>query len=42
MDDDDQADDGCLTCEHCQGRFLPGDMDGDHCLECAAEIFGDC
>jgi len=37
---EDQGDDDCLTCEHCQGRFLPEDMDGEHCRECAAEIFG--
>jgi hypothetical protein len=38
---DDQANDGCLTCEHCRA-VLPDDMDGEHCLECAGEIFGDC
>lgn len=37
MDDDD---DGLIYCENCSGRFLPDDMDGEHCLECAWELFG--
>lgn len=29
------------TCDNCGGEFLPEDMDGDHCRECAEELFGD-
>lgn len=32
---------GMVMCDNCGGDFLPEDMDGDHCGECAAEIFGD-
>ena len=32
---------GMRSCDWCGGDFLPGDMDGDHCRECAAEIFED-
>lgn len=27
------------TCDFCEGSFLPDDMDGDHCLACADELF---
>jgi hypothetical protein len=30
---------GVSTCEWCGGDFLPEDMDGEHCRECAHEIF---
>ncbi len=29
------------TCDHCEGAFLPDDMDGDHCRECSDMLFGD-
>lgn len=34
------ADDGLVSCDHCEGRFDRSDMDGDHCRDCAAELFG--
>lgn len=30
-----------VECAHCAGLFLREDMDGEHCRECADEIFGD-
>lgn len=35
-----------VECDHCGGEFYGGefyggDMDGDHCSECAEELFGD-
>lgn len=36
---DDDNDDGMVECENCSGRFDTSDMDGEHCRECAAEIF---
>ena len=27
------------VCQWCGGDFLPEDMDGEHCLACADEIF---
>lgn len=35
------ADDGLVSCDHCEGRFDRSDMAGDHCRECAAELFGE-
>jgi len=29
------------SCEWCGGEFLPEDMDGEHCLSCAEDIFSD-
>lgn len=37
MDDDE----GLIGCDNCGGLFLPEDMDGDHCAECAEQIFGE-
>lgn len=34
-------DDGMQECANCEGLFLPEDMNGEHCRECADEIFGD-
>lgn len=28
-------------CDYCGGTFPPCEMDGDHCHDCAAELFGD-
>jgi hypothetical protein len=33
--------DGTRSCDNCGGDFLPGDMDGDHCLECSDSLFGE-
>lgn len=33
--------DGLVECAHCEGLFLPEDMNGEHCADCAAELFGD-
>lgn len=33
--------DGTRTCDYCGGEFLPEDMDGDHCFDCADELFGE-
>ncbi|MDQ2878539.1 MAG: hypothetical protein M3R41_05645 [Pseudomonadota bacterium] len=35
------SEDGMVTCDYCEGRFDRSDMDGDHCLDCAEELFGD-
>jgi hypothetical protein len=32
--------DPLVSCANCGGDFLPDDMDGEHCLECADELFG--
>ena len=32
---------GMIICDNCGGEFFPEDMDGDHCLDCAEELFGD-
>lgn len=37
----DDEDDGTVECAFCGGAFLPDDMDGEHCRECAGELFGD-
>lgn len=37
----DETPEGMVRCEWCLGDFLPEDMDGDHCFDCAQEIFGD-
>ena len=34
-------DDGLRGCDACAGDFLPEDLDGDHCRDCADELFGD-
>lgn len=31
---------GLVRCDCCGGKFLREDMDGDHCLECAGDLFG--
>lgn len=31
--------DGMGICECCEGSFLPEDMDGEHCAECASSLF---
>jgi hypothetical protein len=33
--------DELVECAYCLGAFLPEDMDGEHCRECAAELFND-
>lgn len=33
--------DELVECANCGGAFLPEDMDGEHCRECAAELFDD-
>ena len=38
---DDDPLDGLVECQNCGGHFLPGDMNGEHCRECASEIFAD-
>ena len=37
----DLEDDDLCACQWCDGKFLLEDMDGEHCRECAQEIFGD-
>lgn len=37
----DARDDGLVACDHCDGRFDRSDMQGDHCHDCAEELFGD-
>ncbi len=32
---------GTRSCDGCGGDFLPGDMDGDDCLECSDALFGE-
>src|SRR3546814_16935706 len=32
--------DALIECANCGGDFLPEDMDGEHCCECAEELFG--
>lgn len=32
--------DDLLVCAYCDGLFLPGDMDGEHCGACVLELFG--
>lgn len=43
IDDDfpfgDDPFDAFDVCANCSGDFLPEDMDGEHCLECASELF---
>ena len=34
-------DDGFEVCANCGGEFDRADMDGEHCRECSAQIFGD-
>lgn len=38
---DDGPFDGLVECQNCNGHFLPDDMIGEHCRECAADLFGD-
>lgn len=38
---DDREDVGLNECAHCEGMFVPDDMEGDHCRQCTAELFGD-
>ncbi len=37
----DDPHEGMKRCDYCEGFFLPEDMDGDHCVECAGDLFGD-
>lgn len=37
---DELVSDELISCAHCEGLFLPEDMDGEHCRECAGELFG--
>lgn len=32
--------DAFVECAYCGGDFLPDDMEGEHCRECADELFG--
>ena len=34
-------DDDVVICAHCEGEFLPEDMDLEHCHDCSEELFGD-
>jgi hypothetical protein len=34
-------DEGLNACVWCEGMFVPSDMEGEHCRQCAAELFGD-
>lgn len=36
-DGDDR--DGLMVCVWCEGEFVPCDMDGEHCHECADKLF---
>lgn len=29
-----------MICAFCEGDFLPEDMDGEHCRDCADALFG--
>jgi hypothetical protein len=33
--------DAFIDCACCGLDFMPGDMDGEHCRDCADELFGD-
>jgi len=35
------TDDGFDACAWCGGDFVPDDMDGEHCRQCAADLFGE-
>ncbi len=35
----DDPDEGLLECEWCHGKFDSADMDGEHCRDCAHELF---
>lgn len=37
MEDDEEFE----TCEWCGGKFVPEDMDGEHCIDCAVALFED-
>jgi hypothetical protein len=41
MCDDALESDDLIECAHCEGLFLSEDMNGEHCRECASELFGD-
>lgn len=38
---DELVSEDLVECAHCQGMFLPEDMDGEHCRDCAEALFGD-
>jgi len=38
--DDEEGTPDFLSCENCGGNFYHGDMDGDHCQDCAEILFG--
>lgn len=40
IDPFDDPHDGLVRCDYCGGQFLREDMDGDHCVECAGDLFG--
>lgn len=41
MCDETIESDDLVECAFCEGLFLPDDMNGEHCRECASELFGD-
>jgi len=40
VEDDLDLNPDFLPCANCGGDFYYGDMDGEHCRECADELFG--
>lgn len=40
IDQFDDPHDGLVRCDYCGGQFLREDMDGDHCVARAGDLFG--